>query len=116
MAFIYIDYEDGDQSTYKSVELSYEDGEKHSFNTGDLTKDWYNAIKLLITGEKSERGMLSSSVDHFIMDGDNYKLAWLTYPEPDQFELSYTYVEDRLRFFIPKNITPTWLELKEICK
>jgi len=84
--FLNIDYDDGDQSSYKAIELHVStmtaDSKKGKekvikFKSGDPAVDFINAIKKMAEYPSTRvisRGF-SSSVDHFVMDGDNYKWA-----------------------------------------
>ena len=74
MFFLTIKYDDGDQSTYKSVDVSNSlSGEKKSFNLGDPCVDWIDAWKFIGEHENIIAVTSSSTVDHFTFDGDGYK-------------------------------------------
>jgi hypothetical protein len=74
MFFLTIKYNDGDQSTYKSVDVSNSlSGEKKSFNLGDPCVDWIDAWKFIWEHENIIAVTSSSTVDHFTFDGDAYK-------------------------------------------
>lgn len=87
--FLNIDYDDGDQSTYRAMEVhvtvhnaknakNRKDTVKvFKFNSGDPAVDYINAIKKMAEYPSTRiiSKMFSSSVDHFVMDGDKYKWA-----------------------------------------
>lgn len=115
-----VKYNDIDVSTYEAVVINDRDsGEEHIFNTGNFVKDWFDALKFVLTGGLGEYPILSnsSSVDHFIMDGggDLYDSAYLEITESSA-ELKYEYDEDCFEVFVQTGTKPTWKELKEICK
>lgn len=115
MAVIHINYEEGNQKEYHSVSLSMGDGGEITFDSGDFVKDWFNLIKKISTDEKIESPIIySSSVNHFISDGDAYQSAHLHVIDGKPI-LKYS-GEENIEFFVKSNTTPTWEELKEICK
>lgn len=74
-AFVGFLYDDVDQATYEGVEVGIQ-GKKKVFNTGDPVQDWKDAN--LYCYDAYEAGkivsmMTSSSVTHFVMDGDKYR-------------------------------------------
>lgn len=81
--FINVDYDDGDQNTYKGLKLSVTylcDNivEDISFNTGDISIDYIDLYKYLLNDNfEIIVGTSSSSIDHFTMDGDAY--VWRTF-------------------------------------
>lgn len=107
---------------YKSVSVNYGDSKK-LYKTGNFVKDWYNAIKFLVTSS-NEPVSSSSSVDHFIMDGANFDSAYL-HIENETPVLKYldrtnekwylSPISDGVEFFVEEGTTPTWEELKTIC-
>lgn len=130
MAFINIKYNDGDGSTYKAVEISHgeELKKKKVFKSGNFVKDWYDAMKFVIFKAKESRCSMSSSVNHFIIDGAPYESAYLIEIEKDKWDLRYVDETDPLylitqrdiyekgiEFFVNTGTKPTWTELKELC-
>jgi hypothetical protein len=68
----------------------------------------------------------SSSCDHFIMDGAKFDSAYLHIVD-DKAILKYLdrtdpkwylsdICEEGIEYFVPEGTTPTWEELKEMCK
>jgi len=102
MFFISIDYKDGDQSTYKSVDVNnLLTNEKKSFSLGDPCVDYIDAWKFIWEHENIISITSSSSVDHFTFDGDAYK--WVVFIENceqivpihiETFEECITYYRD----------------------
>ena len=75
LGMISILYNDVDQDTYRGIEVRIGES-KTVFNTGDPVKDWESAAKFCDVEQREGRAeaiMLSSSCDHFVMDGDKYK-------------------------------------------
>jgi hypothetical protein len=71
-SFIGIDFDEGDQSSYRAVTAKIGlKGKEHRFETGDPIKDWKQAI--LFCADNASLVLFSSSVDHFVMDGEDYK-------------------------------------------
>ncbi len=128
MAFITINYEDGNGQSYESVEIQYGVKSKKIFNSGNFIKDWYDMRKFMIQKlvDKETHFACSSSIDHFIMDGAPYDSAYLHMVDdkpvlkyidrsnPDWWKIEG--IDDGLEFFVPENTQPTWKELKEMCK
>jgi len=125
-AFISIDYDlTKDGIKYNSVKLSLNEKDI-SFNTGNFVKDWYDCKKTMIFTDDIEYTTMSSSVDHFIMDGAPYDSAYL-HMENDKGVLKYIDRTDEnwyitqenifngIEFFVKENTQPTWDELKETC-
>jgi hypothetical protein len=110
-----INYEYNEKSpAYESVRL-HTDDELKVFDSGDFVKDWYDCTKHIIMDiGDSEYVCNSSDVDHFIMDGAPYDSAWLVTSDGTS-ELSYTYQEGCLEFFVKEGTQPTWLELRALC-
>lgn len=103
MAFATVNYTEGDQSSYKSLEVHYTERgeEKRSyFDTGDITVDHYDFMKWLVNQGKDFYDdnpfvTWSSSYDHFFMDGDRYVERYFN-PKTSEF---YTQDEmDRMSF------------------
>lgn len=71
--FISVDYDEGDQSTYRGLDLSVRENEKDKeevkFNTGNITIDYIDMTKY-IDENNIEYVVFSSSWDHIFMDGD----------------------------------------------
>lgn len=126
--FITIEYDDGNQSTYQAVKLTY--GENHKevqlFNSGNFVKDWYQARKFI--QDNLNGAGCSSSVDHFIMDGEEYKELglywdtknekWMLDGELDDMDI----IKQSLKLinngyvFIPSNETWSYEEYIKYCK
>lgn len=70
MIIIHIDYDEIEQDSYRAVILHDDDGTKQRFASGDVVKDWQDAIIACA----DEFAICSSSVDHFLMDGDKFIL------------------------------------------
>ena len=120
MAFVSIDYDEPNQKKYRSVDVSSrKDGKTVKFDSGNFVKDWWDAMKYLIIDLDWEYPTsFSSSVNHFIMDGDNYDSMYLVDDEtaPKGSELQSEYTEKGIEFFVPKGTKLTWLELTEYVK
>ncbi len=81
-----IDYDEPDQNTYRGVTLSvknvgadYDTRKEHRFNCGFPPLDFIDANNFVIEKigvENILTCMMSSSMDHFTMDGDKY--GWKT--------------------------------------
>ena len=112
--------------TYHYVQLSTFNGE-FKFNSGNFVKDWYQAKKKYNEMMDDEPFLsLSSTCDHFIMDGAKYYCAYLHIVN-DKPILKYmddskplhtqkNIFEDGYEFFVEENTKPSWKELKEYCK
>ena len=120
MAFITINYDDGDGSTYESVEIHYGDNEKKIFASGNFVKDWWDMRKFMIQNllDSEYAFSCSSSVDHFIMDGAPYDSAYLKTNDEGKPYFAYgnEHCDDGIEFFVPEGTQPTWDELKELYK
>lgn len=130
MATVSIRYKEFDQSTYKAVILDYSEGEK-IFNSGNFVKDWYDYLTFLLMEVFDKQNEIyaihTSSVDHFIMDGDLYESAWVSTHEETYGKLYYDFEEllkifdyswtklDEVTYeiFVKKGERPTWKEFKE---
>jgi len=64
--FLSIDFEEGDQSSYKGIDIRIGNKRKR-FDSGNITVDFINYIKWAPDGVSFA---CSSSWDHFFMDGD----------------------------------------------
>ncbi len=75
-AILSIEYIEGDQSTYTSVELRYTNDKRErvveSYATGNVAADYKAA--LLRADELGRIVMKSSTCDNFFFDGDDYIL------------------------------------------
>ncbi len=121
MAIICINYKDGNDLEYRSVDLSHSDlTERKVFDSGDFVKDWYNCIKFVSLNLcEKEHVSFSSSVDHFIMDGAPYDSAYLVPEENGEtFTLRYEkeFSSKGIEFFVKEGTQPTWIELKQMCE
>ena len=124
MSIISIKYDYNDDPSkivYKAVELtnvSTLEKEKYLFDTGDFVKDW-NALNKFIYAEselyKKEPISHSSSVDHFIMDTEDYASKYLDLTG-DEAVFTNEYDERFVECFILKGTDPTWEEYQEYCK
>jgi len=130
------DYDENDERiatpgglVYESVYLHYKGGEK-VFNSGNFVKDWYDAKEFFARNlMETEHLVGSSTVGHFIMDGAKFDSAYL-HTVDDVPELKYIVwsdeiekmienskiYEDGWEFFVDEGTTPTWDELKEMCR
>ncbi len=71
-AHLYIDFVEGDQSTYRCVELSIGDKIKIKFDSGDPVIDYANYMKFIMDCDNISVVTHSSMVDHFFMDGEEF--------------------------------------------
>lgn len=82
--YLTIDYDEPDQSTYRSIELTNtETDELIKFDTGDFIIDF---IMFKLYTQSSAKTTIysigcSSSYDHFFMDGENYKDQYIQFNE-----------------------------------
>lgn len=120
MAVVNVDYNEGAENGelgYKSIILSNTDNNAdEKFNTGDFVQDWFNLTKYVMMNELQYVGM-SSSVDHFIMDGGHelYDSMYLVFDiDKNKWELSNDFTEEGYEFFVPKGHKFTWEKMKEI--
>lgn len=65
-------YDEFSQESYQSVLALLEGGVRRSFLTGDVTQDFRDGWNWL-NDEGCQEIMVSSSVDHFLMDGEAYR-------------------------------------------
>ena len=123
MAVVNINYEDGNTSTYKGVEFHFSvNDEVKVFNSGDFVKDWYDCNKFIVfeLDRIDEYHIVcSSSLDHFLQDGDDYDPVYLIEQEDKTWELfSLDYVNENniydgyIEYFVPKGVMMTWEEMK----
>lgn len=71
--FLYVDYIDGDQSSYRGLEVSTGSSMLKRFDYGDITIDYIDYVIWVNEHEEINSVVHSSSVDHFYFDGDKYK-------------------------------------------
>ena len=76
-ALVNVDYDEGDQSTYRRIVADLSNGDKVEFKTGDPIED-YRALIAFLNEDREDGAVLNyvmyaSSMDHFIADGDKYK-------------------------------------------
>jgi len=117
MSITRVRYKETKQDTYKAVEVSTQNKKIKRFDSGDFVKDWYDATKYILTELPNElHHSNSSTVDHFIMDGDAYDSAYLEFDEvSEQPYLSYENAFDGIELFVKAGTKPTWNELRELC-
>lgn len=120
MAFIRIEYKEPNPTGYSGVYISIRSDnadKEQTFNSGDLEKDWYDAMKVYMASiDEDPRLSASSSVDHYFMDGGDefYESRYLKYDEKNlTWELSTEY-GDGFEFFVKKGTYPTWKEMKDL--
>jgi hypothetical protein len=110
---------------YESVGLSTQKSGRLEFNSGNFIKDWYDAKKKYTEDDDDPVFCHSSSVDHFFMDGANYDSAYLhvvegkpvlKYLDRTKDDWYIDSIGDGWEFFVNEGETPTFEELKEICK
>ena len=115
-----INYDDSDPASYESVDI-YHDNKTTIYNSGNFVKDWFDCLKFVLMGGIGEYPILSnsSSVDHFIMDGASklYDSGYLIVNEEGvRIEYDTKYHDKGFEVFVAKGTTPTWEELKQLCK
>lgn len=72
--FLQVVYEDGNQSTYKGLEISTGSTPLKFFNYGNITIDYIDFILWWSHEQEEIISVVSgSSMDHFFMDGEEYK-------------------------------------------
>lgn len=74
--FISIDYDEGDQSSYRSINVTFGKRTK-VFRSGNPVADWKVAAQF-INQANIYPVLFSSSCDNFVMDGDAY--MWIDDP------------------------------------
>jgi len=80
MYFISVKYTEPNQDSYKCISLKNTNNNKEIlFDSGDFVVDhyWLNKYIVFIPEDKYDHISASSSLDHFIMDGDKYKSRFL---------------------------------------
>ena len=123
MAITSIIYTEPDQTTYNGVKIEYGDNSIKVFNSGNFIKDWYLSIKFkmkeLIDCEPFF--ISSSSVDHFIMDGELYESVRIVLDELNNPKLAYNgddvtnVTAFGSQLFVEKGKRYTFEELKSKC-
>lgn len=129
MAFIRINH-DEDTGEYHNVELKFHDGSLNKedertwiYRSGDAEIDWYHMTKDLVK-EVDDRDVhpatsMSSSVDHFVGDNQDYKWAVLDLrgekPELVQ-DYGPDHVEGCMSMIVHRDFRGTWEDLKERCE
>lgn len=127
VAFMTINYDDSDASTYKAIEISYGSKVKY-FRTGDPLIDWYDYCKFIYEGGAIEDGIgsiaCSSSIDHWFMDSDEFIEKYLKLVDDTHYEfmtsedldiLSLSELNRKLKCVIHKDMK-TFQELKDYYK
>ena len=108
----------------KTVDMGYRyvyifhKNERINYNSGNLIKDWFDAINYYIDNSDSESLTYSSTVDNFFMDGclKRFSIGYIVHIKGKR-TLKYTKkYSDNLEFFVPKGTKPTYEELVEYCK
>ena len=83
-----IDYDEGEQDTYRAVVLTIPGGHEFRFGTRDPAVDFKRAQMIAYAAQIKYPGaatMMSSSVDHFVMDGDRFR--WNEHDEMVEIEV-----------------------------
>lgn len=113
--FLTVDYEDGDASTYKGLNLSLGDTVKR-FDTGDPLIDWYDYCKYVYDGDarKNDVGYISysSNVDHWFMDSKKYVEKYLKYMDDhyefmtneDIYNMSFSDLKEHIKCVVTKRM------------
>ncbi|UTC29237.1 hypothetical protein BAMBUS_01550 [Brevundimonas phage vB_BpoS-Bambus] len=73
---IAIDYDEGDQASYRGVVLTLPGGREFTYYTRSPDVDYLRAQQVAYAGQIKHPGfrtLLSSSVDHFVMDGERFR-------------------------------------------
>lgn len=114
MAVTGIDYEEMRPGTYKAVTLLYGKDQRKRFETGDFVRDWYDCVKFELTelAGKEHAFAISSSVDHFIMDGAEFDRRYLVVVD-DEAELVEG--DEGVMFFVGRGKDYSWAEFRERC-
>lgn len=128
IGFLTVDYEDGDASTYKGLNINFNEG-KITFDSGDPLIDWYDYCSYVYNGEALKDGIssiaYSSNVDHWFMDSDEYVEKRLKYNKIDKkydfvsrdelFNMSIS-DSNKLLKCVVKNNMKSFQELKDYYK
>lgn len=139
MALIGINYDGGNtydedgnvienEIIYEGVTLNVFN-QNHLFKSGNFVKDWYDAKKMYLEFSLWDpRFSISSSVNHFIMDGAPYSSAYLhiennvlSLKYTDESDDSYIFTQNDIfengwEMFVPLGTQPTYEEYLEIVK
>ncbi len=128
MAYISIEYNEPNQNEYKSVKVGLSNKTETKFNSGNFIKDWFECLKFIANQDNNEHTICSSTVDHFITDGDKYESAYLHTNRTEDGELLYIdetdpnwihtqdWITKGIEIFVPTNTKPTWEQFKQIIK
>ncbi len=113
--FLNVNYEEGDQSTYKSIEISDHRKIVAEFDSGCFAVDYIDFLKWM----PEDKGCnYSSSFDHFFMDGENYYSMLInpkTMEKVKYEDVPYEEREDLFEMPAPKHVR-THEELKKYYK
>lgn len=112
-----IKYKDDNSLTYNNIIISLnDDREDIIFESGDFIVDWYQTMKWCAHNDNNNDIIkMSSSVNHFIMDGAKFDSAYLVLkPEPhlEYFDGKNFEITNNVEFFIPEDEKWSWDELK----
>ena len=121
MVLTTINYEEPNQNKYYGIEVHYGNNEIKVFNSGDFVKDWAQSMKFKINelSDKEAFFIHSSSVNHFIMDGNRYEPCYLVFNEKDNpslkfgDEISFKTKNTSIEFFVEEGERCTWKEFKK---
>lgn len=80
-AFLDIDFEDGDQSTYRGIEISLNHTLLKRFDSGDITIDFIDYMHYIDSDDEIVSVAYLSSWDHFFMDGDKYRTMYVDHKD-----------------------------------
>jgi hypothetical protein len=110
-----VDYEEGDQSIYRGIDVSIGE-EKVRFDSGNITVDFINYIKWVADQHFDVIGY-SSSWDHFFMDGEAYKGLHIDHSNENNVVENYgdPRFEDTIEYPVPLEIN-NFEELKAYYK
>jgi hypothetical protein len=110
-------YHNGSELEYKSVKISGHSSDK-TFSTGNFIKDWYAAMKHVVTVVAStddEFDIIESpSVNAFLLAGAPYRPSWLVATDDGKAHLSYTFEPECLKLFVNDGASPTWEEFQAL--
>ena len=103
---------------YENVKITYDNSTKiKTFESGDFVKDWFELTKFIIFNKETDLKndytvSTSSSVDHFIMDTDEFESAYLMNDGTLGYDLTFRELDGQFEFFVKKDERPTWQEFK----
>jgi len=117
MAVISINCEEFTQKNIESVEVylgHQKFGDKKIFDSGNIVKDWARAMKYIITEMPQDEFpvVFSSSVDHFLVDGDEYEMQYLNIVE-GKYQLTQKKGKYGFGHIVRTGSKLSWDELKE---